>query len=612
MNMFLLLVFMAPLLGALLGSVMNLYREGMAKYVGLLSITTAVIAAFILNIQLYLTNSPISLHLLSFLERFELTLQPDRLGIFMALIATFLGLLIALFSMEYMESDQHLTRYWFYLQLFITGMSTIVLASDLLTMYFGWEMVGLCSFGLISHWHEKPGEQGRKAGLAGIKAFIFTRIGDIGFLVVIVVVYHEVGSLQFAIINQSSLSKSTLQIAAWGLLLAAYGKSAQFPFIPWLSSPDSVDVDAMQGPTTVSALIHAATMVKAGVYLISRSYLIFKFWQLDQFVIALSVIAAITAIISAMSAMVSQDLKRILAYSTISQLAYMFLGLGLAFIAVEKKPDLAAQAFYFAQAHLLAHAIFKSLLFLTAGYLIHTYGSRNLHSLQGVARTDRIAAIGLLSGGLSLIGLPPFIGFFSKEGLLGVSFELLIDGEQPVLVGFIWLLAVGTALITAAYTTRFLAILFLDTPSTTQDNHHTPIMRGVILVLSGLAFLGGVLIILLPLHFEGLVDVSYHFPVGIALLHMVLITGAILIVMWYTTRQLQHERSSDSVMIRRITEVAAEGFYLEMAWMTGWKGIKYLARQVQRLHSGNLNKMVANASVLALTLTAVISGGMLF
>ena len=309
----------------------------------------------------------------------------DPLSIFMATLATGLGLLIALFSIEYMHDDEHLTRYWFFFQVFVAGMNLLVLANDLILLYIGWETVGLCSYALIGHWFQKPGEEGHKAGLAGIKAFIYTHVADMGLLLAIAIIYVYAGTLDLTMIaSKINLPPTISYSLLLGLIfIAAMGKSAQFPFMAWLSSPDSVDIDAMQGPTTVSALIHAATMVKAGVYLIARMFLIFRLFPVQDFAIFMGIIVAITVIISALFALTSKDIKRVLAYSTISQLSYMFLALAIAFFAYSSNATVGDTAFLAGIFQLLTHAIFKALLFLSAAAIIHSIHVRSMLDMGG-------------------------------------------------------------------------------------------------------------------------------------------------------------------------------------------------------------------------------------
>ena len=444
------IILFLPLVLGLLGSILTLKIKKSGEYIAIVSgIITGLVATYFFFLLMFSTfdSSPFTLMTLYHpLNNHDivLTLQLDPLSVFMDFVASFLGLLIVLFSIEYMHGDDKLNRYYFFIQLFIISMMILVSAGDFLMMFVGWEMVGLCSFFLISHWFTKPGIEGEKFAKSGMKAYIYTRFCDIGFLTAIVFLYTKYGTLLFSELAKQSYDAETVTIIGLLFVLAAFGKSAQLPFMPWLSSPDNVDIDAMQGPTTVSALIHAATMVKAGIYLISRMFFIFPLglsvlfgsWSI------IVIIAGFTALIAGLSAVMSMDIKRILAYSTVSQLSYMFLTIGLAF-TVENNIVLSTDAFYATQLHLLSHAFFKSLLFLCAGYIIHTYHSRNLNDLRGVLnwRKEKLVLISFVIGCLALVGIPPMNGFFSKEAIVGISYEIgFTDGALIGQIAFIFII----------------------------------------------------------------------------------------------------------------------------------------------------------------------------
>jgi NADH-quinone oxidoreductase subunit L len=475
-NLLIYLILLPPFVGAILAWIGDKFWKKFSRFIGIVTIGVSGISAltsFILvavdewDAEGFDSSDWIPV---GDTANLQLIINPDALGIFMATVAAFLGFLIAIFSLEYMSDDKNLTRYWFFIQLFIGGMVLLVMAGDLVLMYVGWEIVGLCSFGLIAHWHTKPGEEGEKCAKAGVKAFVFTRIGDIGFLVAIVIIYQKFDTIVFTeIANQSAiLTDKMLDIVGFLFLMAAFGKSAQLPFIPWLSSPEDVDIDAMQGPTTVSALIHAATMVKAGVYLVSRLFLLLPLWDSELFLWILILAAGITALIAALSALVSFDLKRVLAYSTVSQLAYMFLGVGMAFVSeASDEHHLANTAFLAAQFHLISHALFKSLLFLTAGYLIHSMGTRDIREMRGAANreVDQVAFLGIIVGGLSLAGFPPFNGFWSKEAIIGTGLTGISDADRELSL-LVYLFGLVTALVTALYVVRLFYYLFIGSSET--------------------------------------------------------------------------------------------------------------------------------------------------
>ncbi len=549
----------------------------------------------------------------------SLVINPDALGIFMATVAAFLGFLIAIFSLEYMSGDEHLTRYWFFIQLFIGGMVLLVLASDFVLMYVGWEIVGLCSFGLIAHWHTKSGEEGEKCAKSGIKAFVFTRIGDIGFLIAIVLIYYEFGTVQFSEISAETGILETRMLTIIGLLflIAAFGKSAQIPFIPWLSSPEDVDVDAMQGPTTVSALIHAATMVKAGVYLVSRLYLVLPLGDSEVFVWTLVLTAGTTALIASLSALVSFDLKRILAYSTVSQLAYMFLGVGMAFVATMDvdEHNLSETSFLAAQFHLISHALFKSLLFLSAGYLIHKMGTRDIRQMRGSASrgSDKIAFTGFFVGGLSLAGLPPFNGFWSKEAIIGAGFTGIDEANESLSL-LVYTFGLITALVTSLYVIRLFYYLFIGESKAESHHGSSTLMKLVIVLISILTILGGLLQFILPDIFESVIKAEFHSMKDASLINTIGISASILLILLLGWRlQISNPKIGKSLekafIIKWIANAARSGFYLEKLWTNAWYLLKKISYEFRKTHTGDLNYMMFSATLVSVSMVLFIAGG---
>ena len=323
----------------------------------------------------------------------------DGLALFMLAIVNGLGALIVLYSVGYMSHDRDYTRYYFLILLFIGAMSGLVLAGDIVLLYIFWEIVGICSALLIAYWWEKPA-----ARRAGLKAFTVTRIGDLGMLFGTALIILNLHTTNIESVLNANIGPGLAYTIGLLLFIGAVGKSAQFPLYVWLP-------DAMEGPTSVSALIHAATMVKAGVYLISRFYPLISIAPgLGDLILWT---ALITVFISAFSALAADDIKRILAYSTINHLALMFTALALG-------------GWVFAQLHLLSHSLFKALLFLCAGLIIHEVGSRKLDDMRGTWRAGlRITTIGLLVGSLSLAGLPPLPGYYTKDMVLSLFEEHL-------------------------------------------------------------------------------------------------------------------------------------------------------------------------------------------
>ncbi|WP_006787067.1 NADH-quinone oxidoreductase subunit L [Thiorhodospira sibirica] len=372
-------------------------------------------------------------------HHFAIDLYLDRLSALMALIVTGIGSLIHLYSSGYMKGDAGYARYFAYLNLFLFFMLLLVLGHSLLVVFVGWEGVGLVSYLLIGFWFKDT-----LNAKAGKKAFIVNRIGDAGFLLGIFALFSLVGSLQLDIIQQHFLHEDIPVITATviGLLLfiGAMGKSAQLPLHVWLA-------DAMAGPTPVSALIHAATMVTAGVYLVARLSGVYEAAPL-----ALAIIASIgvaTALFAATVALVQTDIKKVLAYSTVSQLGFMFIALGVG-------------AYGVAIFHLFTHAFFKACLFLAAGSVIHALqGEQDIRKMGGLARALPLTFIAFAIATAAIAGLPPLAGFFSKDEILWFALSSSQGGH-----GVLWGLAALSAFLTAFYMFRLLWLVFLGQPRT--------------------------------------------------------------------------------------------------------------------------------------------------
>ena len=497
------LVFLLPIIGAMisviLGKINAMFRTIFS--VAITGLTFSLALFLFLNESwneyiIHFVPSGISNGILTY---FDTSIVIDSLGVFMALIASGLGFLIAIFSIDYMKHDEALNRYWFFLQLFIGGMVLLVLAGDLIFLYTGWKIVGVCSYFLIGHYFHKPDPQGSLAVKSGIKAFLTTLVGDIALLGGIGILWFELRTINiFTIMNGfTTLAESQQVLIALLIFTGAVGKSAQFPLITWLSSPDSIDIDAMQGPTTVSALIHAATMVKAGVYLMSRFFFVFAAAKIEMFYSIMAIIIAITVVITASSALVSTDIKRVLAYSTISQLGYMFLALciaGLSFLDLDY--NLGYHAFLSTQFHILSHAIFKALLFLSAGAIIHSlHNERNIKKMGGLYHELKIIAIPMFIGILALSGIPPLNGYFSKESVLGAAWELFQSGHNLASIALIlFILGVITAGLTAAYSIRLFLMIFMGEKPKDLEVHKPGIfMTSTVIILAGFTVITGFL-----------------------------------------------------------------------------------------------------------------------
>src|SRR5271166_2154078 len=401
-------------------------------------------------------------------NRFEVAFYFDRLSAVMTLIVTGVGSLIHVYSTGYMKDDASYARYFAYLNLFLFFMLMLVLGRSLLVLFVGWEGVGLASYLLIGFWFEDPAK-----ARAGKKAFITNRIGDAGFLLGMFLLYQTLGTLDMDRINAAFAGPTLPAVSASlvGILLfiGASGKSAQIPLHVWLP-------DAMAGPTPVSALIHAATMVTAGVYLIARLHGIYEHAPLTSELIA--AIGTLTALFAATVAVVQTDIKKVLAWSTISQLGYMFLALGVG-------------AYGAAVFHLYTHAFFKACLFLGAGSVIHALGGeQEIRRMGGLARRIPLTFTSFAVATAAIAGLPPLAGFFSKDEILWYAFAS--ERGAPML----WLTAAATAALSAFYMFRLLWLTFL-TPSRmrpqTADHVHEspPSMTGVVALLAVLAAIGG-------------------------------------------------------------------------------------------------------------------------
>ncbi|OEU62638.1 MAG: hypothetical protein BA870_10200 [Desulfuromonadales bacterium C00003094] len=393
----------------------------------------------------------------------------DRLAACMCLMVTGVATLIHIYAVAYLHKEPAVSRFFALLNLFVFSMLTLLLADNLLLLLLGWEGVGFCSYALIGYWYQQEVNAS-----AGRKAFLVTRSADLFLLIAILWLFQLTGSLNLGTINAQAATLPTATVTAIGLLLlaGACGKSAQLPFMTWLP-------DAMAGPTPVSALIHAATMVTAGVYLLCR---LFPLLSLSATAMAaVATVGAITALYGAACALAQRDLKRLLAYSTMSQVGYMFLAVGAGSVSG-------------ALFHLLVHAFFKALLFMAAGCVIHLAGGeQQLAYLRGVARRQPLLLWPLLAGGLCLAGVPLTGGFFSKDAILMATFSA--GGQYYQLLGGIGLLA---ALLTALYSFRLLYVLCGPHQPATSS-HKLPISMLWPLLPLALLGLGGGLFNLPPM-----------------------------------------------------------------------------------------------------------------
>lgn len=380
----------------------------------------------------------------------------DSVSVVMMIVVTTVSFLVHVYSIGYMSHDKSFNRFFSYLSAFVFSMMLLVMSDNFLGLFAGWEGVGLCSYLLIGFWYER-----HSASWAANEAFIMNRVADLGMILGMAFIYWNIGSLRyddvFAHIGQLDLS--TINIIATLLFVGAMGKSAQFPLHTWLA-------DAMEGPTPVSALIHAATMVTAGVYLVIRAFAIYEASDLSIYIAYLGTFVALFA---ASMAMVNNDLKRIIAYSTLSQLGYMFAAAGMG-------------AYWLALFHLMTHAFFKALLFLGAGNVMHAMNdSLDIKKMGGLYKALKPTAIMMTIASLALAGIYPFAGFFSKDKILEAAF-----GWQHFII---WFILVFTAGLTAFYSFRLVMLVFFGEKKYSKDIHPHEMPIFVLIAMSFLAIL---------------------------------------------------------------------------------------------------------------------------
>lgn len=458
-----------PLLGFLCISFFQKQLSG--KSAGVLGSLT-VLGAFIISAGLFFQLSePVTINYFDWINagalKIPISFLIDPISCVMLLIITGVGFLIHVYSVGYMAHDEAVGRFFAYLNLFVFFMLLLVLGSNYVLMFAGWEGVGLCSYLLIGFWF-KNNEYNNAAN----KAFIMNRIGDLGFLLGIILMYITFGSVQFGdVFSAAQLmpdNQTTVVAITFLLFIGAMGKSAQIPLYTWLP-------DAMAGPTPVSALIHAATMVTAGIYMVVRSNILYSIAPSTLEFIA--VIGTATAIFSATIALAQTDIKKVLAYSTLSQLGYMFAALGVG-------------AYSTGLFHVTTHAFFKALLFLAAGSVIHAMGGeQDIRKMGGLRKKLPVTWFVFLIGTLAITGVPPFAGFFSKDEILAKAYQ-----QSELMFALLSI----TSIITAVYMFRLLFLTFSGSFRGTHDQEHhlhesPPVMMVPLIILAALSTLGGFL-----------------------------------------------------------------------------------------------------------------------
>ena len=523
----------------------------------------------------------------------DFSLVLDQLSLVMLLVITGVGFLIHVYSVGYMQHDKGYARFFSYLNLFLFFMTTLVLAGNVLLMFVGWEGVGLASYLLIGFWFHKP-----SAVDAGKKAFVVNRVGDFGFLIGIFLLLANFGTLGFSEIAAKlsanpAWSGGVLTAICLCLLFGATGKSAQLPLYVWLP-------DAMEGPTPVSALIHAATMVTAGVYMITRTHFLF-----DRSPFALSVVAivgAATALFAATMGLVQNDIKRVLAYSTISQLGYMFLACGVA----------AYSAGIF---HLVTHAFFKALLFLAAGSVIHAMGDeQDMRKMGGLRKKIPVTFWTMTAAVIAICGIWPFAGFFSKDAILYAAFLQGTGGKV------LWFVGLVTALLTALYMFRLWYMTFFgEMRSHDAHPHESPwSMLGPLVILAALSIGGGFMGIGKGLGRFGafLAPVTGAYSAESATphleLYMSMLAVAVALLGWYIAYSLYSKNPEQPAQLAASLsgpyKLLANKYYVDEFYGAGVKALLGLSRWVLEMF---VDGAVLGGVTWLLTSVAKLSGAIL-
>ena len=514
----------------------------------------------------------------------------DPLAIFIVAIASGIGFLVVLYSTKYMEGEKGLPRYYALIMLFIGAMICLVVSDNLLVVYFFWEIVGLCSYALISFNVEDP-----RASKAGIKAFVTTRVGDIGLAIGVFVLYLATGTFSIqeiiTLAADGAIDVTYLSFAGFMFILGAMGKSAQLPLHAWLP-------DAMEAPTTVSALIHAATMVNAGIYILARMAPVFV--TVDGWGTALLYIGGITALVAAIMAVVEPDLKRLLAYSTISQLGYMVFAIGLVFVTAGG--DVNMDGVFASMYHLLNHAVFKALLFLCAGAIIHSVGTRNMYEMRGLKKEMPITRWLMLIGALSLGGIPFLSGFFSKDLIFAGAYE------QGLWIPLI--IIVATAMLTFAYALRMYFLVFEGESKRETPAHETPgIMLIVLAILAFGAVVSWVLVDMFSLAFETFHLGVHHHPLGDFVSHTFSSTAFLLslcglgvgAVLWVFRNKLK-----TNMVSQWIIKYGRQGFGFDKLYDDVLVGFKMISIRLRKFQTGDANMNFVGVVIIMIVLLVML------
>ncbi len=543
------------LLAPFIGFLFNVFfgksvGKGVSGIVGTLSVVVSFAVTLYLFLQISNGAQPIKVSLFDWISlgRFSVDLGflLDQLSLLWLMFVTGIGSLIHIYSISYMHDDENFHKFFAYLNLFIFFMITLVTGSNLLVMFIGWEGVGLCSYLLIGFWYKNQDYND-----AAKKAFIMNRIGDLGFLIGIFILASVFTTIDFTAMQAAVAAGDTntywVGAAALALFIGACGKSAQIPLYTWLP-------DAMAGPTPVSALIHAATMVTAGIFMVTRMNFVFDLAPQVQNIIA--IVGAVTALVAATIGLVQNDIKKVLAYSTVSQLGLMFLALGLG-------------AYEIAVFHVITHAFFKACLFLGSGSVIHAlHGEQDMRKMGGLKKVMKITFITFLISSLAISGIPPFSGFFSKDEILMTAYHHNIG---------LWVIASLASIMTAFYMFRLLYLTFFKSFRGTEEQkhhlHESPaLITFPLIVLAILAAIGGVISLpgnswlshyLAPV-FPNAAHVAHHFgPTEYMLMGLAVAGGLIGIAIAYMKYIKQNQVPADDSQIDGVSKVLYNKYYVD-------------------------------------------------
>jgi len=558
MNALVFTLLLLPMVGAVLAYVLGIKVRKLAFWTA--EITGAIL--FLISLNLLLTyTGPIDIPMTWF-EFGSLSIPfgiyIDKLSLVMLLIATGLGFLDIHFAHDYMAEDPHQPRYYAKVLFFIGGMILLVSAKDLVALFVGWEFMGLASYLLISFWHQQ-----KDPADAGVSAFLFTRFGDIFLFAAIGLLFYFSGTLDMvhlnAMANSGELNKEMMFLAAVFIFIAAIGKSGQFPLFPWL-------MRAMEGPTTVSALIHGATMVNSGIYIVAR---LFDFYMVAEALIVVATVGALSAFIGATSALVQSELKKVLAYSTMSHLSIAFVGLGAGSLAA-------------GMTHLVNHAVFKALLFLGAGAVIMSAQHvKDLWRLGGLGQKLTWTALFMGMAVLSLSGIPPFSGFYSKDAVIATAIL------NPETFGFVSVLVTIAGILSVAYIGRLWLLTFAGEPRDKSlfEKVKAPSKFWIVLPLGIMA----VVTLLLGFFQEPLAEMvsgkAFEEPHvdGLFAGLMISILLLALIVYYYYNRRLDlTEKIASHPLMKTIHGILFNGYYIEylIHWLTHNVIINAFARTI--------------------------------